>query len=132
MARMGERTNDIPHTTIRPLLNDKLFLTALRMLRQRAIDKAVRVRRITAPQYPAGVHPPQAANAHHHRHDLTHFLAFDFHAADLRPRWKHDPRIQSVACGTVHAFSTAQPHRMLISDESIRQGRGVAQRLLYP
>ncbi len=101
------------------MLNDELLLPTLRMLRQGAIDKAVGVHRIAAPQNPAGVHPPQTANAHHHCHDLSRLLPFGFSTGNLRPSRKHAPFIQILACGSIHLLSAAKHHLMLISDESV-------------
>ena len=56
------------------LLDDKLFLTALSMLGQCAIDKAMRVRRVTAAQDAAWIDPPQSADLHDHRDDLACLL----------------------------------------------------------
>ena len=114
------------------MFDHELLLAALRVLRQCAIHKAMRSRRITAPQNPAGIDPPQPADARHHRHDLSHFLTLDDMAADFCPSWKHFPRIQRRTRRAIDLMSTTQLYRMLVGNESVFQWWRIAQRLISP
>lgn len=122
VPRMRKGPDHIPHAAIGPFLDAEHLLTALRMLRQRAVNKTMRRRRVTAAQNATRIHPPQAADARYHRHDVSRLLIsslLDFAAEGQRGRgrrvWNQLPSLRPLLlCPSAanRAFLRHQPRHL--------------------